>query len=79
MTRRRRVAAMALAVVLPCCAGAAACGPVVLGGREGPPPWRSPGPAADGPIERRVVPDDGFRDYLAARGEVLPDGRLSAG
>ncbi|MBX6746028.1 MAG: hypothetical protein IRY87_28675, partial [Acetobacteraceae bacterium] len=29
------------------------------------PAWRQPGPAAEGPLERYAVPDDGFRADLA--------------
>ncbi len=29
------------------------------------PHWRRPGPAATGPVERIILPDDGFYDSLA--------------
>ena len=39
----------------------------IHGDNDAPPAWREPGPAATGPIERRVLPDDGFRDHLGSR------------
>jgi hypothetical protein len=36
------------------------------------PHWRRPGPAVLGPLEREVLPDDGFLDSLAARGGARP-------
>lgn len=50
-----------------------------MGGDAAPPAWRRPGPAAQGPLERHMVPDDGFRADLAtyrAAQQDLPAGKL---
>ncbi len=52
-------ASVALTAILWAMAG---CGSM---GDSAPPSWRRPGPAATGPLERQIVPDDGFRANLA--------------
>jgi hypothetical protein len=52
--------AAAALVALPGCAQG------LRGDNDRPPYWRRPGPALLEPIERRVLPDDGFLDNLAA-------------
>lgn len=59
--------ARSLVLLLVFAALMVSCTPMRYGGTDSRmPPWRRPGPAADGPIERRIIPDDGFQENLAA-------------
>lgn len=53
-------ASVALAAMLLAVAGCAS-----MNADSARPAWRQPGPAAEGPLERYAVPDDGFRADLA--------------
>jgi hypothetical protein len=53
-------ASVALAAMLLVMAGCAS-----MDADSARPAWRQPGPAAEGPLERHIVPDDGFRADLA--------------
>lgn len=61
-------ASVALAAMLLAVAGCTA-----MEGDSARPAWRQPGPAAEGPLERHIVPDDGFRADLATYRTTPPN------
>jgi hypothetical protein len=59
---------LTIALVLTAASAMPGCGGMRLGEQDRPPSWRRPSPAMLEPLERYVVPDDGFLDHLAKRG-----------